>query len=104
MASQNPARSSSSTSLPEGTPRETGRQGSNRGFAAMSPEQQRQIASEGGRAAHAQGTAHQWSSEEARAAGRKGGEARAQKQSNAQWTGEARRPAGAATPQPKRNS
>jgi uncharacterized protein len=49
---------------------------SNRGFAAMSPERQRQIASLGGRAAHQQGTAHEWSSEEARAAGRKGGQAR----------------------------
>ena len=30
-----------------------------RGFAAMSPERQRQIASQGGRAAHVQGVAHQ---------------------------------------------
>jgi uncharacterized protein len=44
-----------------------------RGFASMSPEKQREIASKGGRAAHAKGTAHEWSSEEARAAGRKGG-------------------------------
>ena len=47
---------------------------SNRGFAAMSPERQRQIASEGGRAAHRQGVAHEWNSDEARRAGRKGGE------------------------------
>ena len=46
-----------------------------RGFASMDPERQRQIASQGGRAAHAQGTAHEFNSEEARAAGRKGGEA-----------------------------
>jgi len=45
-----------------------------RGFAAMDPERQRQIASEGGRAAHRQGVAHEWSTEEARAAGRKGGQ------------------------------
>jgi uncharacterized protein len=45
-----------------------------RGFAAMDRERQRQIASEGGRAAHRQGVAHQWSSEEAREAGRKGGQ------------------------------
>ena len=45
-----------------------------RGFAAMDPERQRQIASEGGRAAHRQGVAHEWSAEEARAAGRKGGQ------------------------------
>ena len=47
---------------------------SNRGFAAMSPERQKQIAREGGRAAHRQGVAHEWNSEEARKAGRKGGE------------------------------
>lgn len=45
-----------------------------RGFAAMSPERQREIASQGGRAAHQQGVAHEWSSEEARAAGKKGGQ------------------------------
>ena len=47
---------------------------SNRGFAAMSPEKQKEIASEGGRAAHQQGVAHEWNSEEARLAGRKGGQ------------------------------
>lgn len=47
-----------------------------RGFAAMSPEKQKEIARKGGRAAHEQGVAHQWSSEEARAAGKKGGQAR----------------------------
>ncbi len=46
-----------------------------RGFASMSPEKQREIASKGGRAAHTKGTAHEWTSEEARAAGRKGGRA-----------------------------
>jgi general stress protein YciG len=45
-----------------------------RGFASMDRERQREIASKGGRAAHAKGTAHEWSVEEARAAGRKGGE------------------------------
>jgi uncharacterized protein len=44
-----------------------------RGFAAMDPEKQRLIASAGGKAAHAAGTAHEWTSEEAREAGRKGG-------------------------------
>jgi general stress protein YciG len=48
---------------------------SNRGFASMSPEQQRQIASKGGQAAHKKGVAHEWTSEEARAAGKKGGQA-----------------------------
>ncbi|MGV3527630.1 MAG: KGG domain-containing protein [Flavisolibacter sp.] len=47
---------------------------SRRGFAAMDPERQRQIASQGGRAAHQQGVAHEWNSSEARAAGRKGGQ------------------------------
>ena len=45
-----------------------------RGFASMSAEKQREIASKGGRAAHAKGTAHEWTSEEARVAGRKGGQ------------------------------
>lgn len=45
-----------------------------RGFAAMNPDQQRKIASKGGKAAHAQGVAHEFSSEEARQAGRRGGE------------------------------
>jgi len=49
---------------------------SKRGFASMEGEKQRVIASKGGRAAHAKGTAHEWSSDEARAAGRKGGESR----------------------------
>jgi general stress protein YciG len=41
----------------------------------MDPQRQREIASLGGRAAHAQGTAHEFDAEEARLAGRKGGEA-----------------------------
>jgi general stress protein YciG len=46
-----------------------------RGFAAMNREQQRAIASKGGRAAHRKGTAHEFSSEEARKAGYLGGKA-----------------------------
>lgn len=42
---------------------------SKRGFASMDPEQQREIAAEGGRAAHQKGTAHEFTSEEARKAG-----------------------------------
>ena len=49
---------------------------SRRGFAAMSPEKQREIASKGGRVAHEKGAAHQWTADEAREAGRKGGTAR----------------------------
>ena len=52
----------------------SGRKTSNRGFAAMDPEKQKRIASEGGRAAHRQGVAHEWSRDEAREAGRKGGQ------------------------------
>jgi general stress protein YciG len=44
-----------------------------RGFAAMDRKKVSEIASKGGKAAHAAGTAHQFSTEEARAAGRKGG-------------------------------
>jgi uncharacterized protein len=42
---------------------------SNRGFASMDPQKQREIASEGGKAAHASGNAHEFTSEEARKAG-----------------------------------
>ena len=48
---------------------------SQRGFASMDEERQRQIASKGGQAAHKKGTAHEFSTDEARAAGRKGGQA-----------------------------
>jgi general stress protein YciG len=43
------------------------------GFASMTPERARAIASQGGKAIHAQGVAHHWTPETARAAGRKGG-------------------------------
>jgi general stress protein YciG len=48
---------------------------SNRGFASMDKSKQREIASKGGKAAHAQGRAHEFTADEARTAGRKGGEA-----------------------------
>ena len=41
----------------------------NRSFASMDPERQREIASQGGKAAHQKGTAHEFTSEEARRAG-----------------------------------
>jgi uncharacterized protein len=44
-----------------------------RGFAGMDPERQRQISSQGGKAAQQNGTAHEFDSNEAREAGRKGG-------------------------------
>ncbi len=65
--------SSTSTSVPKRPARRIGEK-SRRGFAAMSPEQQRRIASEGGRASHESGRGHRFSAEEARAAGRKGGQ------------------------------
>lgn len=46
---------------------------SNRGFASMDRGKQKEIASKGGRAAHAKGTAHEFDAGEAREAGRKGG-------------------------------
>jgi hypothetical protein len=49
-----------------------------RGFAAMDEDKQREIASKGGKAAHAKGTAHEFDSESGREAGREGGRARAQ--------------------------
>ena len=52
----------------------TGERKERRGFASMSPDKQREIASKGGRAAHEKGTAHEWTADEARSAGRKGGQ------------------------------
>lgn len=45
-----------------------------RGFAVMDKIRQREIASSGGKAAHAGGRAHEFTAEEAREAGRKGGQ------------------------------
>lgn len=63
------------------------------GFAALSKETMAKIASDGGKAAHARGTAHKFTPEEAREAGRKGGRARALKdtQRRAERTAEAKR-------------
>jgi len=47
--------------------------GPGKGFASMQPEMRRQVARKGGRAAHEQGKAHEWTREEARVVGRKGG-------------------------------
>ncbi len=49
-----------------------------RGFASMSEEKQRMIASKGGKAAHQSGNAHEFTPDEARKAGRLGGHASAQ--------------------------
>jgi hypothetical protein len=62
MASSNPGN--------QGNQQNQGRQDgpSERGFAGMEPERQREIAAEGGRAAHASGNAHEFTSREAREA------------------------------------
>src|SRR5712692_7338942 len=65
-----------------------------RGFAAMNQEKQRAIASKGGKAAHAKGTAHEFTPEEARAAGRKGGQAAHAKGTAHEFTSEEARVAG----------
>ena len=44
-----------------------------RGFASMTLDQRRALASLGGKAAHAKGVAHCWTSDTAALAGRKGG-------------------------------
>jgi general stress protein YciG len=67
---------------------------SNRGFAGMDADKQRQIASKGGKAAHAKGTAHKFTPAEAREAGRKGGQAAHQKGTAHEFTSEEAREAG----------
>lgn len=44
-----------------------------KGFALLTPERRREIASKGGKKAHAKGTAYKWTIATARIAGRKGG-------------------------------
>lgn len=67
---------------------------SNRGFASMDAEKQREIASKGGKAAHEKGTAHQFSSEEAREAGSKGGQVAHERGTAHEFTSEEAREAG----------
>jgi hypothetical protein len=65
-----------------------------RGFAALSADERRRIASLGGKAAHAHGTAHEFTREEAVLAGAKGGK-RAQRSGRAhRFTTETARAAG----------
>src|SRR3569833_4605353 len=68
--------------------------GSNRGFANMDEKKQRESASEGGRAAHASGNAHEFTLVEAREAGRKGGEAAHASGNAHEFTSEEAREAG----------
>ncbi len=65
-----------------------------RGFAAMDPQRQREIARQGGRAAHRKGTAHQFTPEEAREAGRKGGKVAHERGVAHKWNEESAREAG----------
>lgn len=75
---------------------------SSRGFGSMDPQRQREIAAEGGRAAHQKGTAHEFNSQEARAAGSKGGTAAHQKGTAHEFTSEEAREAGRAGGQASR--
>ena len=74
-----PTQNPTTTEAPEAseTPREsvaeTPKRRRPRGFAAMDRNKVSEIASKGGKAAHAAGTAHQFTSDEARSAGKKGG-------------------------------
>lgn len=61
--------------MPRNEDRETDKSTSNRGFASMDPKKQREIAAQGGRAAHESGHAHEFTSKEAAEAGAKGGKA-----------------------------
>lgn len=65
-----------------------------RGFAAMDPAKQREIASKGGKASHQKGTAHEFTPEEAREAGRKGGKISHQRGTAHRFTSEEARAAG----------
>jgi general stress protein YciG len=60
----------------------------------MDRERQREIAAEGGRAAHQSGNAHRFNSEEARKAGAKGGTSAHQRGTAHQFTSEEARAAG----------
>lgn len=73
MSDQNPVVSRSTSSLSTFVPPAPASEKQRRGFAAMNPDQVRELARRGGVAAHRAGTAHEFSSDEARAAGRKGG-------------------------------
>lgn len=83
----------SSTQDPQGEDGGT-RRSTGRGFASMDPERQREIASQGGKAAHQKGTAHEFTPEEARVAGSKGGKAAHQKGTAHQFNSQEAREAG----------
>jgi hypothetical protein len=74
MANQNQGGSQSESG-------KSGNEGNRQGFAAMDKDELRDVAAEGGRASHEQGTGHEFTSQEAREAGRKGGQASAESRS-----------------------
>ena len=63
---------STDTTEPEAKPTKISKP---RGFAAMSPEKQKELSRRGGEAAHRKGVAHRFTAADAREAGRKGGRA-----------------------------
>jgi general stress protein YciG len=65
-----------------------------RGFGSMDQVRQREIASKGGQAAHAKGSAHEFSREEAREAGSKGGKVAHERGSAHEFSSEEARAAG----------
>lgn len=71
MSDNIPTNAGVSAGLPANSETAPARTKSRRGFASMDPQRQKEIARLGGRASHASGNAHEFTSEEARAAGRK---------------------------------
>lgn len=72
MDDQTHATPSTPTAAPT-APTVAPRKKARRGFAAMPVDTQRRLAALGGKASHAKGTGHQWTSAEARVAGERGG-------------------------------
>lgn len=62
--------------MPDDTQQSSQRPKQHRGFAMLSPERRRKIASAGGKAAWRRGVAHRWTAAEASAAGLKSAEKR----------------------------
>jgi general stress protein YciG len=67
---------------------------SGRGFASMDENKRREIASQGGKAAHEKGTAHEFNSQEAKEAGSLGGKAAHEKGTAHEFDSESAREAG----------
>jgi general stress protein YciG len=63
--------------MPEDNNNRGRNEGGGRGFGSMDPKKRQEAASQGGKAAHEKGTAHEFDQDEAKEAGRKGGRSRA---------------------------